>query len=200
MSGSRGFFIVLEGLDGAGKTSIAKRLVGDLGRAGYEAVYTYEPFDSFFVEALRRHSGSRDPVLDALAYAADRIVHVKEHVLPVVSRGGVVVCDRYYYSSIAYQGAMGADPAWVRMINRYALEPDLAIYIDVSPETGLGRRSGLSTRFPEYETLELLRRVRRIYLDMVAEGVLVAVDGERGIDEVYGDVRDVVARRLGLVF
>ncbi len=197
----RGFFIVLEGIDGAGKTSIARRLVEELGAAGHEAVYTYEPFDSLFVKALKeRYSGIRDPVLDALVYAADRIAHVKESIEPVLRRGGVVVCDRYYYSSVAYQGAVGADPAWVRVVNRYALEPDLAIYIDVRPETGVERRRGLSTRFPEYEALELLHRVRRLYLDMVARGELVAVDGERGFEEVYMDVKKLIHERLGLVF
>ncbi len=185
-------------MDGAGKTTIARRLVEELEGRGFRAVYTYEPTDSSFVRALKEYDDYRDPVLDALTYAADRLVHYRRDIKPVLDTGGVVVSDRYYYSSVAYQAAGGIEPEWVLDVNRFAPEPDIAIYLDVDPETGLRRRSGLHTRFPEYERVDYLLKVRNYYLWMVEKGLLVRVDALRGLDEVYGDVRRIVFDGLEL--
>jgi dTMP kinase len=192
-STSRGFFVVLEGLDGAGKTSIAYRLIEDLRSMGYRAEYTYEPYDTDFVRALKeKYNSYRDAYLDALTYAADRLIHYRSVIEPVLESGGIVICDRYYYSSVAYQSAQGADPEWVLIVNRYAPDPDIAIYLDVEPETGLRRRRGLYTRFPEYEKLDFLMNVRKYYLWMVERGLLKLVDANRGFEEVYNDVYRLV--------
>ncbi len=192
--------IVIEGIDGAGKTTIAKWLVDWFNSRGYRAIYTYEPTDSQLVDALKR-SSYRSAVLDALVYAADRILHLYNKILPALENGVVVVMDRYYYSSVAYQGAQGADIEWVFTINRYALKPDLAIYIDVDPETGLSRLKSLgSRRFPEYEEVSLLKRVREIYLMLVERGELILVDGRRSIDEVKNSVLEIVLSRLSSFF
>lgn len=184
-----GFFIVLEGLDGAGKTSIAYRLIDEFRSMGYEAIYTYEPYDSEYVKALKSKYGSfRDAYLDALTYAADRLIHYRGVIKPVLEKGGIVVCDRYYYSSVAYQSAQGAEPEWVLTINKYAPDPDVAIYLDVEPEIGLRRRRGLGTRFPEYEKLDFLIKVREYYLWMVERGLLRFVDANRVFEDVYRDV------------
>ena len=193
---NRGLFIVLEGLDGAGKTSVARRLVDDLSRLGFEAVYTYEPYDTLYVKALKNYGEYRDAALDALTYAADRLVHYRMVIGPMLSRGGFVVSDRYYYSSVAYQAAGGVDPEWVLDINRYAPNPDIAIYLDIDPETGLKRRSGLSTRFPEYEKLEYLERVRWFYKWLVERGFLLLVDASRSFEDVYRDVWGIVSGRI----
>ena len=192
-----GFFIVLEGIDGAGKTSIAKKLVDFLNEKGYEAVYTYEPYDTKYVEALKKHySEYRDAFLDALTYAADRIVHVKSFIIPHLQKGYIVVCDRYFYSSAAYQAAQGAPLEWVLEINKYVPKPDLAIYLDVDPEIGISRRMGKQTRFPEYEKLDFLIRVRENYLLMVRKGLLKMIDANRGFEEVYLDVERLVLEHL----
>ncbi len=196
----KGVLIVIEGIDGAGKTTIAKWLVELLNRRGYEAIYTYEPTDSLLVQALKSYSEYRSAELDALVYAADRLVHLRSKVLPALDSGKVVVMDRYYFSSIAYQGAQGAPIEWVIELNKYALKPDLAIYIDIDPEIGLKRLSGEkgSRRFPEYENLDLLRRVREIYLELVRKGHLVLVDGSRDLDSVKRDVLNVIKLSLPL--
>ncbi len=189
--------IVIEGIDGAGKTTIAKWLVEWFREKGLEALYTFEPTDSWFVDALKKYSDIRSAELDALTYAADRIVHLRREVIPALENGVIVVMDRYYYSSMAYQGAQGAPVEWVREINRYALEPDIAVYIDVDPETGLSRlKKGVGRRFPEYEKVSLLKKVRSIYLDLVEKGYLLMVDGRKSIDEVKKDVLKLVLSRL----
>mgnify|MGYP000680995775 CR=1 FL=1 len=193
----RGFLIAIEGIDGSGKTTICKWLVKLFNDHGYEAIYTFEPTNSKFVEALKNYEDIRSAELDALVYAADRLVHLKKLVIPALSRGAIIVMDRYYYSSIAYQGAMGAPIEWVIEINRYAIRPDLAIYIDVEPEIGLARiRGKKSKRFPEYEKLELLRKVRDIYLKLVEMGWLKMVDGRRDIELVKNDVLRLIEYEL----
>lgn len=196
-----GVFVVLEGLDGAGKTTIAKMLCGELEKRGFRALYTYEPTDSEIVKAIKGvYSAFRDPYVDALAFALDRLIHVKRDIAPALERGYVVISDRYYYSSVAYQSAYGADPEWVLEVNKHALSPDIAIYLDIEPELSLQRKAGLASRFPEFEKIELLERVRSAYLDLVRRGLMIRVDAGRRLEEVYAEVRalvfEVIKRKL----
>lgn len=194
----RGLFVVIEGIDGSGKTSVAREIVERLPRLGLEAIYTYEPYESPFSEALRRlkERGPTSPVLDTLAMFCDRAYHVDSVIEPALSRGVSVVADRYYYSTIAYQGAMGADVEWIRGISRVFRKPDLAIYLDVEPEVGLSRSSG--TRWRHYEDLEILRRARKIYMDLVALGELVLVDSMQPLGVVIERTWRLVAEKLPL--
>jgi len=199
--GSRSFLIVIEGIDGAGKTTISKWLVEVFRKNGREAIYTYEPYDTTFVDALKSCKDIRSPELETLAYAADRLVHLRRVVIPALTRGIDVIMDRYYFSSIAYQGASGVPVEWVIEVNRYVIKPDLSIYIDVEPEKGLIRvrksKPG-GSRFPEYEKLDLLKKVRRIYLEMVDRGWLEYVNGNNALEEVKGEVLSIINQRLGL--
>ncbi|MGB9827838.1 dTMP kinase [Thermosphaera chiliense] len=190
---SRGFFIVLEGIDGAGKTTLAKMLIDMFKSKGMEAVYTYEPTDSLIVRAVKgEYSSYRDAYVDALAFALDRLIHVKTLIQPMLEKGVCVVSDRYFYSSIAYQSAMGAPFEWVVEVNKYALKPDLAIYLDIPPEVAMARRQGLPSRFPEFEEKEFLNRVRQNYKRMVAQGWLLEVDATREVQAVYSEVLEKV--------
>jgi dTMP kinase len=190
-------FVVLEGIDGSGKTTIAKMLVERLRVMGYNAEYTFEPTDSEIVELIRGvYRAYRDAYIDALAFALDRLIHLKRRVIPLLEEGYIVVSDRYMYSSIAYQTASGAPLEWVMEVNRWALKPDLAIYLDVDPLTGLKRRQSMESRFPEFEKLEFIERVRRVYLELVSRGLLVKVDASRPLEEVYKDVERLVVEHL----
>jgi len=196
-SGPRGFFIVLEGIDGSGKTAISHMLVDHLRRKGYEALYTYEPYDTQYVYVLKTHYDSiRDAFLDALTYAADRLVHLKTVIIPHLKSGGIVVCDRYFYSSVAYQAAQGAPLDWVLEVNKFMLKPDIAIYLDVDPATGLKRKRGAVSRFPEYESINFLERVREAYLELVRRGLLVFVDARRDLMSVFEEVLSIVEFKL----
>jgi dTMP kinase len=191
MSG-RGFFICVEGLDGCGKTTQAKTLVKGLKR-DYDAIYSAEPSKGEIGRFIKRyylHSDKRgSSVVEALLFAADRFEHVKNEVLPALTKGEIVVSDRYVYSSLAYQGATGLDLEWIEKINEHAVRPDLAIFVDVEPETVIQR---LKQKRSVMENLETQRKVREVYLRFVEEGELVSIDGNRPKREVAEDVLSVV--------
>jgi dTMP kinase len=180
----RGLFIVIEGLDGSGKTTQAKLLAEKLNRS-HRAVYTAEPscgkIGTFIRERCLYGEKRLLPPVEALLFAADRVEHVENEVKPALADGNLVISDRYVYSSLAYQGASGLSLEWIKAINKYALKPDFAVFIDASPETVLRR---LNRRKSVMETLETQRKVREIYLDFVAKGELVRIDGDKPIEDV----------------
>jgi dTMP kinase len=192
----KGAFIVIEGLDGSGKTTQAKLLARAL-RKSHDAVLTAEPSQGKigkFIRSRILYGEKRDSAsVEALLFAADRIDHVQNEVLPAVSEGRVVVCDRYLYSSLAYQGSAGLGIEWIRTINQHALKPDLALFIDVSPEMVLKR---LKRKKSVMENLATQQKVREIYLKYVAKGELVRVDGEQARTTVAKEVLKTVAEFL----
>jgi dTMP kinase len=195
----KGLLIVLEGLDGAGKTTVALEIVDMLSRKGYRALYTYEPFDSPFAQALSKVKSelSLSPLIDALAMTCDRAYHVETTVIPYLEKGYVVVMDRYFYSTIAYQGAMGLDLEWLRILNSVFIKPDLAIYLDVEPEEGL--RRSRTRKWVFYEKPEILRRAREIYIEMVRRGELAMVNAMKPKEEVVRSVWKYVEELLSRV-
>ena len=193
----KGMLICIEGIDASGKTTQAKLLVKNLNERGYEAVYTSEPTKGFFGQILRQkilYGNKRIPaVVEALLFALDRLEHVEKEIKPALEKEKIVVSDRYLYSSIAYQGAAGLDPAWIEEINRWAIKPDLAIYLDVPAEVVIKR---LKRKRSVMETLENQRRVRNVYLRLVKEGMLLLVDGNRPIEEIEREILEIVMKRL----
>jgi dTMP kinase len=183
--GKRGAFICIEGLDASGKTTHSHYLVDDLRRRGFKAVYTTEPSPGKigeFIRAYVLHRKKRvSSVVEALLFAGDRVDHVERLVEPALQKGKIVVCDRYLYSSLAYQGAAGLNLNWIRQINRNALTPDLAIYLDVPPEVVLKR---MRRKKSVMERLQIQRKVEEIYMQLVEDGLLVRVEGNRAKDEV----------------
>ncbi|MEM0111101.1 MAG: dTMP kinase, partial [Desulfurococcus sp.] len=117
-------------------------------------------------------------------------------VKPLLDKGVTVISDRYFYSSVAYQSASGAPFEWVIDVNRFAMKPDVAIYLDIEPEEGLSRKYMHASRFPEYEEKEFLQRVRSAYLRMVEMGLLIYIDASKPLSEVYGKIWDIVYGRL----
>lgn len=189
----RGVFICLEGIDGSGKTSVAHHLVGALARNGYNAVYTAEPSKGAIGRIVKKsilQGGRRLPrVLEAVLFAVDRVDHIEREVTPLLNEGKIVVCDRYLYSSISYQGADGAMLEWVKGINKHAIKPDLAIYIDVPPEVVIDR---IKRKKSIMETLPIQKRVREVYLNLVSEKQLMMVDGNASKHKVAKNVEDLV--------
>lgn len=193
---SPGALIVLEGGDGAGKTSQARYLCSALRRKGYKVHPTAEPSRSTIGRLIRRdflHGRKMSPEVEAFLFAADRFLHLKSEVRPALGAGKIVVCDRYMYASFAYQGAQGLDLKWLHEINRFAEKPDLAMYLDVPAETGLKR---IRRKKSVLEELDLQRRVRQEYLKLVQSGELVLVDSTHPIQQVREDILALVTRRL----
>jgi len=193
-------FIVLEGIDGAGKTEVSKKLVSLLKEEGIPALYTYEPFTREFTEMIKNYGRRYGALMEALLMAADRYYHIQEIIKPALEAGKVVVSDRYFYSSIAYQGARGIEPSWVKLVNSFVLKPDLAIYIDVPPEVGLKRKRASSTRVPYLEKdIKVMRKVRSIYKSLVESGELFEVDGSKQFFDVIKSCVRLLCDNLGLL-
>jgi dTMP kinase len=188
----RGAFICIEGIDASGKTTQAKILVKKLCRKGIDAVYTTEPSRGKVGKFIRSHVLDRQKriptVLEALLFAADRVDHLENEVKPALKKGKIVVCDRYVYSSLAYQGAAGLSLNWIQCINQFALVPDLAIFLDVSPEMVLKR---LRRKKTVMETDANLQKVREVYLKMVKDDKMITLRGDKSTKEVAKDVLKV---------
>jgi len=192
----RGAFIVIEGLDGSGKTTQAKLLVERLQKS-HNAVYTTEPscgkIGSFIRDRCLYEEKRLDSAVEALLFAADRVEHVQNEVAPALNKGKLVVSDRYVYSSLAYQGSAGLNIDWIKAINKPALKPDLAVFIDVAPEIVLKR---LNRKKSVMETLETQKKVREIYLKFVANGPLVRIDGDMPVAGLSEALYTLVLRFL----
>jgi len=205
-----GFFLTVEGVDGAGKTTVVAMIRDFLAESGREATITREPGGSPAAERIRgllldRSSPPPDPRAEALLYAAARRQHLVDVVIPALRAGRIVVCDRYVDSSLAYQGyarGLGVEEVW--SINRFAVEhwmPDLTLYLDVPPETGLARirrDAARETNRIDLESLDFHRKVRQGYL-MLAErhpGRIVTISADRPLEDVFRDVRLFLEKRL----
>ncbi|PYZ95455.1 dTMP kinase [Alteribacter lacisalsi] len=176
----KGRFITFEGGEGAGKTTALRAIQKQLEEAGHRVFTTREPGGSVIAEKIREvildtaHT-EMDNRTEALLYAAARRQHLIEKVIPALEEGSVVLCDRFIDSSLVYQGvARGIGVDEVRSMNLFAtagLMPDLTVYFDVEPETGLARIGGNKGREInrlDQEDLSFHNRVREAYLALAA--------------------------------
>lgn len=191
-------FISLEGGEGSGKTTAAARIKAELEAMGHEVVQTREPGGIEIAEQIRSvildlANTGMDARTEALLYAAARRQHLVEKIVPALNAGKIVLCDRFIDSSLAYQGhARGLGVDEVYAINRFAVDsylPDVTLFFDVSPETGLGRIEKDETREInrlDIESLKFHHEVRegyRLLIERFPERIRV-VDAEQGLEEV----------------
>jgi len=191
-----GIFLVIEGLDGSGKTTQAKILAQRLSET-YNIHLTAEPSRGkvgTFIRECCLYDQTRLPTeAEALLFAADRVEHMQTELKPALDQGKLVICDRYLYSSLAYQGSSGLNLDWIKNINTQALQPDFSIFLDVPPERVLKR---LHRKKSVMENIDTQRKVREIYLKFVERGELIRVDGDKSretvADELYAKVLDLL--------
>jgi len=189
----RGLFIVLEGIDGCGKSTQARMLARWLRSMGYEVVQTDEPTDGPIGAFIRKilRGEVRVPIsAEVNLFAADRMWHLGNVILPALRQGKVVISERYVYSSIAYQASRGATVGEILAANRCAMNPDLAVLLDVTPEISARRMRKSLDEFESDGSLQ--RAVRERYLALVREGKLVLVDGSCDPKKVQEEVRRLV--------
>ncbi len=195
-------FIVFEGIDKSGKETQAKMLYDYLHGKGIPVIYTEEPSPKNVIgRTIKKWLVGQATITSGeavtLLYTADRYEHLKNVIIPALNAGKNVICDRYFYSTIAYESAIfGMDKEWIRLLHKNVRKPDVVIFIDIDPEISLKReRSSPNDRL---EKVELLRKVREAYNEMVSEEKFFTVNGDRTRDEVFRDVRLVIDRIFGL--
>lgn len=167
-----GRFVVLEGIDGAGKSTQIRWLQEQLAAAGVPHVVSREPTDGPHGRRLRESAtrGRLAPEAELAAFLADRREHVADLILPSLAAGKVVVLDRYYFSTAAYQGARGFD--WreiLRQNEEFAPEPDLLFWFDLPPEISQERIGGRGEAANDFERLDSLRAVAAIYAEIARD-------------------------------
>ncbi|WP_339372673.1 dTMP kinase [Paenibacillus elgii] len=206
----RGFFITVEGGEGAGKTSAIDAILEQVKTRGYNVLSTREPGGIPIAEQIRsvvldRNNTAMDPRTEALLYAAARRQHLAEKVIPALEAGKVVVCDRFIDSSLAYQGyarELGMDEVFA--INRFAIGdwmPDLTVFMDVRPEIGLARiraDQGREVNRLDLESMTFHNKVREGYLQVLRQFPerVVRVDAERELDKVLEDIGQMLNQKL----
>jgi len=204
----RGLFITLEGGDGSGKSTQSTLLMEWLRTIGREVEESREPGGTELGLELREiilhRRGYITPRAEALLYAADRAHNVATKVRPALERGAVVVQDRYFDSSVAYQGAGRVlDPEEVRGISLWATEnliPDLTILLDLDPAAGADRLAGTRDKYDrlEAEAIDFHSRVRAAYLALAArepERFLI-LDATHAVESIAAAIRQRVEKLL----
>lgn len=194
-----GLFIVIEGIDGTGKSTQAKRLGEWFTAQGREVVLSREPTDGPWGKKLRESAatGRLSPEDELQYFLNDRRQHVDELIAPSLAAGKVVILDRYYFSTMAYQGTRGFDPAEIRRKNEaFAPVPDVLLIMDLDVDTALERIGARGDTTNEFEKRGNLERCREIFLSLKDESFVRVIDTRGSLDEVATLVRAAVGSRL----
>ncbi len=192
----KGVLIVLDGIDGTGKTTQAQRLLAALQKKGADAVYFREPSDSQWGQAIKtkaRIAGSVTPEEELDLFQRDRKENVEKNLIPALQEKKVIVLDRYYFSTIAYQGARGIDPEKIRSQNEsFAVKPDLVFILDVGPQEGLNRISISREKMDShFERKDYLVKVREIFRGLDGDNIH-HIDASRPEEDIYKDIEKIV--------
>ena len=192
----KGSFIVFEGPDGSGKTTICDIVCQKLKDKGFDIVHTREPGGIDIAEQIRAvildpKNTAMDSRTEALLYAASRRQHLVEKVIPAINDGKIVICERFVYSSLAYQGkARGIGYEGVKAINDFAIEgckPDITIYLDVDEKTGQSRINGRGNKDRlDAESINFHHLVNEGYKEIISlfKDNVKIVDATKDIDTV----------------
>ncbi len=191
-------FITFEGIDGVGKSTQLDLLEKFLISEGKEVVRTLEPGGTELGQEIRHlllhRKGDVSPRAEALLYAADRAHHVATKIRPALAAGKVVLSDRYFDSSVAYQGAARElDVEEVKQISLWAIDhliPNLTVLLDLPADQAIARRSSKGTQPDrlESEQLEFFERARNEYLSMAIEPRFLVIDATDSVEQIHQQV------------
>ena len=195
----KGVFIVLEGIDGSGKTTLAKSLKDRLEAKGYKTQLTAEP-TSGTIGSLLRSEKINDPKAETLLFIADRSCHTSE-IIDLLDKGISVISDRYYASTLAYQSAALEGPSFeyplLEEMNKAVIrEPDITILLDLDPEVSVGRVSSRGEQISKFERLEFQRRVRNNYLKIAEKHNFIVLDASCTQDALCDEAMGHIDRIL----
>ena len=205
---NKGKFIVFEGGEGSGKTTMIELIYNLLIENGIDCIKTREPGGIKISEDTRsiildKNNTAMDGRTEALLYAAARRQHLVEKVIPALESNKVVLCDRFIYSSLAYQGyAREIGLQDVYMINKFAIEdfmPDLNILFDLNPEVGLQRINKSKSREInrlDLEKIDFHNKVREGYKTLAQDekNKIVVINAEKNIDEIFLEIKDIILK------
>ena len=205
---NKGKFIVFEGGEGSGKTTMIELIYNLLIENGIDCIKTREPGGIKISEDIRsiildKNNTAMDGRTEALLYAAARRQHLVQKVIPALESNKVVLCDRFIYSSLAYQGyAREIGLQDVYMINKFAIEdfmPDLNILFDLNPEVGLQRINKSESREInrlDLEKIDFHNKVREGYKILAKDekNKIVVINAEKSIDEIFLEIKDIILK------
>jgi len=194
---SQGIFIVIDGIDGAGKTTQVQLLGDAFEAAGESVVRSKEPTGGAWGRKLRESAtNGRMPLDQELrAFVEDRKEHVANVIQPAINAGSIVIVDRYFYSTIAYQGSRGADAKSIAGDMRALFpSPDVAFLLDADPVITLHRiENGRGDSPNHFERLDQLAVVRKVFLDIAQnDPVMRIIDGSQSINAVFEAIANVL--------
>ena len=190
-----GVLVNLEGIDGCGKSTQSKLLLEKLEGEGEKVIILKEPTKRPHGQKLwdmlhGKRKATNEEILEL--FVLDRKQHVKEKIQPAIDSGAVVLMDRYYYSSMAYQVAGGIDIEEIREKHAFAPKPDIVLIFDLPVSIALERVKGHSDA-DEFEKEEHLEKVRVAYLDLENDPLVRIVDATRTPEVSFGDVWKLVS-------
>lgn len=194
-----GLLIVFEGIDGTGKSTQLTLLAESLTALGFDVACTREPTEGSYGQQIRalysnRHTVSREEELEL--FLLDRRQHVSEYLQPALDQGKIILCDRYYLSTVAYQGAAGLAPDMIMEKNAFAPEPDLALLFHISPELSCRRITDKrGDTLNDFEQLDTLRRVADIFDDM-QQSYITRIDASQTIETIHESVKEHVMQLI----
>lgn len=207
-------FITLEGLDGSGKTTQAGRIAAYLRERGHSVLLTREPGGTDIGDQIRdilmhHKNDAMQPRTELLLFCASRAQLVEQVIRPFLSEGGIVLCDRYIDSTLAYQGfGHGLDLTALKTILHFAtggLQPDRTLFFDISPQEAIRRKQQASLFGEEFNRLDAMQlafreRVYDGYQQLIAAEPerWVRVDAQQTVDALFGDVIAQINDLLGL--
>jgi len=204
MSGSdnrRGVLIVLEGIDGVGKTTQADAITQFVEESGRTVVRSREPTMGKYGARLRRsmQEGRLSASEELDLFLRDRGEHVETLIEPSLAAGSVVLLDRYYFSTVAYQSLRGFDAeALLAQNEAFAPAPELLLVLDMDPRVGLARGRSRSGQAPDsFEVPEDLQQSRRIFLELASRyGYAHVINADQASEQVTSDILKVVGEML----
>lgn len=194
----RGIFVVVEGIDGTGKSTQVRMLAGALRAAGEDPLVSREPTDGRWGRKIRESAttGRMSAAEELRAFIEDRTEHVNTLIRPALDAGRIVILDRYYYSTIAYQGSRGANVEVVKaeMEARFP-RPDVVFLLDLDPRLAVQRISEARGEDPNaFEGLDALAQVREVFNSL--NQALIRVDAGRPPEVVHREIVSALASEL----
>lgn len=193
---SRPFLIVLEGIDGTGKSTQARRLADLLRQRGATVLLDHEPTNGPWGQQLRASAltGRLSAAAELELFIQDRQQHVAEVISPALAAGHVVILDRYYFSNMAYQGAQGMDPEAIRCANEsFAPVPDLLLLLDLPVDTALQRIHRRDSHANLFESRDNLQRCRDIFLRLRGEPYCHVIAADDDMETVFARMLAIVS-------